>query len=251
MKKIIVMMTVITVVLSFSSCKTSTSTSVDTHTSKNSLDWSGRYRGTNVEGGKEVVSILNLMGNSTYEMSVIIPAPNEKVSTITGKFAWNKKGNEVTLDSPDGTKKTFLVGENQLIERDKSGNSILVMQKVQDESITEKYWKLIEINGKPVSVGENQREAYIIFKGGDEPRVSGYAGCNNFTGGYELGAPGTIKFSRMAMTMKACLDMTTESAMLKVFDTADNYTLSPDGKYLSLNRARMAPLARFEVVYLR
>jgi len=36
-----------------------------------------------------------------------------------------------------------------------------------------------------------------------------------------------------------------------VFDVVDNYTVSEDGKYLSLNRARMAPLARFEVVYLK
>ena len=31
---------------------------------------------------------------------------------------------------------------------------------------------------------------------------------------------------------------------------ADNYTLSPDGMTLSLNKARMAPLARFEADYV-
>jgi len=44
--------------------------------------------------------------------------------------------------------------------------------------------------------------------------------------------------------------MEIEEELKKVIEMADNYSLSEDGKYLSLNRARMAPLARFEVVYL-
>jgi hypothetical protein len=44
--------------------------------------------------------------------------------------------------------------------------------------------------------------------------------------------------------------MEVEDALKKALETADNYSLSGDGKYLSLNRARMAPLARFELIYL-
>lgn len=117
--------------------------------------------------------------------------------------------------------------------------------------ITEKYWKLIELNGKPVAVSNNkEREPHMILRTEDS-RVNGSGGCNSFNGKYELKEGNRITFSPMASTMMACMDMTTEQGMFKMFEMVDNYTLSEDGKYLSLNRARMAPLARFEVVYLR
>ena len=50
--------------------------------------------------------------------------------------------------------------------------------------------------------------------------------------------------------MMACLNMEIENELKRALEMADNYSLTADGKYLSLNRARMAPLARFEVVYL-
>ena len=122
--------------------------------------------------------------------------------------------------------------------------------KSSSESITEKRWKLIEINGKSVVLNESmQREAFIILR--DEgKRVSGNGGCNTFGGTYEISEGYRIKFSQMVSTMMACLNMEIEQELLKVLEMTDNYSLSADRKYLSLNRARMAPLARFEVVYL-
>ena len=124
--------------------------------------------------------------------------------------------------------------------------------KTHPEGITEKYWKLIEINGKPVVWDESAaREAFIILKDEDH-RVNGNGGCNTLTGRYEIDqAANRIKFSQMAFTMMACLNMEIENELKRVLEMADNYSLSADGKYLSLNRARMAPLVRFEVVYLR
>ena len=121
------------------------------------------------------------------------------------------------------------------------------------EGITEKYWKLIEINGKAVVFNETTggREASLILKNEDN-RVNGNGGCNTFFGTYEIDPTSLrIKFSQMASTMKACLNMEVEGELLKALEMVDNYSLSADGKYLSLNRARMAPLARFEVVYLK
>jgi len=118
------------------------------------------------------------------------------------------------------------------------------------ESITDKYWKLIELNGKPVVLDESfKREPFFILKT-EERRVNGHGGCNTFFGTYEIDpAANRIKFSQMATSMMMCLNMEIEDTMKKVFEMADNYSLSPDRKFLSLNRARMAPLARFEVVY--
>lgn len=120
------------------------------------------------------------------------------------------------------------------------------------EGITEKYWKLVEINGKAVEKNPNAaREAHIILKT-DNNRLTGSGGCNVLSGGYELNEQTLrIKFSQVVSTMMACSDMEVESQLLKVLGTVDNYSLSADGNTLSLNKAKMAPLARFEVVYLK
>jgi heat shock protein HslJ len=123
---------------------------------------------------------------------------------------------------------------------------------VQQDGITEKYWKLIEINGKPVVLDASvSREPHLILKVADN-RVNGHGGCNTLSGTYEIDkAANRIKFSQMASTMMACINMEVENELKRVLEMVDNYSLSADGKYLSLNRARMAPLAKFEVVYLR
>ena len=121
----------------------------------------------------------------------------------------------------------------------------------EKERITEKYWKLIEINGNPVVANElSGREPHIVLKDEDR-RLTGTGGCNQFIGTYELGQGARITFSKVATTQMACPNMETEIAMARVFEAVDNYTLSADGKYLSLNKARMAPLARFELVCLK
>ena len=121
----------------------------------------------------------------------------------------------------------------------------------QPESITEKYWKLVELNGKPVVLDETGKGAFIILKS-EENRVNGSGGCNTLTGTYQLDADvQRIRFSQMVSTQMACLNMEVENEMKQALEMADNYAVSPDGKNLFLNRARMAPLAKFEVVYLK
>jgi heat shock protein HslJ len=48
-----------------------------------------------------------------------------------------------------------------------------------DVTLTNTYWKLIELNGAAVSPGEG-KELHMILRGADQ--VGGYAGCNQFTG---------------------------------------------------------------------
>lgn len=122
----------------------------------------------------------------------------------------------------------------------------------ENNTITENYWKLIELYGKPVVMIESMRkEPHMILKIEDN-RVNGNGGCNGFGGTYELVPMNKIKFLQMMSTMMACIGgMEIETEMLKMFEEVDNYTLSPDGKYLSLNKAHRVPLARFEVVYLQ
>ena len=116
-----------------------------------------------------------------------------------------------------------------------------------DEKITEKYWKLLVLEGQTVTTAENQeREIYFTLKT-DENRVEGFAGGNGLAGNYKLEEGNRIRFENMAVTMKACPDVAVnESEFLQVFELADNYTIHNDT--LSLNVGRRAPLAVFESV---
>ncbi|MGH8165928.1 MAG: META domain-containing protein, partial [Woeseiaceae bacterium] len=115
-----------------------------------------------------------------------------------------------------------------------------------DPSIEGKGWKLVELRGKPVELGRAGRDAVLTLRAEDSV-ASGNASCNTLSGKYAIKNGQQISFARnMAVTMMACPDMSIESTFLEVLKMADNYSLSDDGM-LGLNRARMAPLARFEV----
>lgn len=239
------------VLIGFSACKTSTTTPDSAHNSQNSVDWEGIYKGKSATDGIEKALVVNLEGNKEYSMqTAVLSDGNDNVTESKGTFSWSKDGSEVILkDSNTGKQTTFKVGENKLME--KNGNNSLSLTKVIPSEITDKYWKLIEINGKPVVKTEGmRREPYIILNS-EYGRLNGSGGCNSINAGYEIKEGNRVTFTKAVSTLMACPDMAIEAELLQVLETIDNYSLSADGKNLSLNKARMAPLARFEVVYLR
>ena len=121
--------------------------------------------------------------------------------------------------------------------------------KKADSDLVEKYWKLVELYGNPVTATEdNRREAHIILK--NDGSYNGNAGCNTIRGSYSLNAPGRIAFSEGATTMMMCLNgMETEEKFKEVIRITDSYIVKNDT--LMLHRARMAPLARFVAVYMK
>ena len=64
-----------------------------------------------------------------------------------------------------------------------------------------RYWKAIELAGKPTPTQEPSREAHLLFQAGG--RVSGSDGCNRIMGGYELKGD-SVTFGQMAGTQMAC-----------------------------------------------
>jgi len=137
-------------------------------------------------------------------------------------------------------------GACKILSPNKAGKASNYEGQDQKAEITEKYWKLTELMGKPINKDVN-KEPYIILKA-ENQRLKGTGGCNSLNGSYELKENGRISFSRIATTRMACQDMETEIALLKVLETEDSYSVKNDT--LILNRGRMAPLARFEAVYM-
>lgn len=246
---------VLIIILSVSACtapKSSVNAIPDSHNSQNSLDWEGVYIGTipcaDCEG---IRTMINLSKDLTYVMETKYQGKSEEVYKSKGTFSWDKSGSFLIMNGVS-KKPKYKVGENMLFVLDMEGKQITgnlaenYKLNKGTNTLTEKYWKLIEINGKTVKPSE--KEAHIILKEADN-RIIGNSGCNSFTGGFELQAGNRISFSKIASTRMACLDMSIEDQLFNILSTVDNFSLSEG--ILSLNLARMAPLARFEVVYLK
>jgi heat shock protein HslJ len=243
----------------FVACKTtlqdSSSKEMAEDNSKNSLDWQGVYRGVlPCADCSGIKTEIRLLPDDRYEMSYQYIGKNTDVMSSQGSLKWNDQGSIVTLENAAEPNR-FLVGENVLIKLDLQGNRIVgdlaEKYKLNKDlnTITEKYWKLVELNGQKVVRKEDQtREPHFILKDSGN-QINGNGGCNSFHGTYELLTGNRIRFSKMASTMMACEDMAVEDQFLKVLETADNYNIL--GDTLQLNKAKMAPLARFEAIYFK
>ena len=113
------------------------------------------------------------------------------------------------------------------------------------KNITGKKWKLTELRSKPVAETINGKMPFIQFLD-SAMRYYASAGCNGLGGTYTLTGDGKIKFSQGMSTMMACENMEVENEFTKVLEQADNYIVT--GDVLSLNKGKMAPLARFQEV---
>lgn len=245
---------ILIILLSLSACKTQQMDGGSGDNSRNSVDWIGTYVGTLPCADCEGLKIqIVLSGDDTFEISSLYSGKSDEIMIQKGRIRWDGSGGIVILGNDDNQ---FRVGENKLFKLDRSGKKIESSQPDQytlkkimfDEKITEKYWKLIELNGKAVKVTPGQqREAYMILKD-QENRVNGNGGCNSFFGTYELNG-NSIRFKGIGATRMACQDMETETELFQILEQVDNFTLKDDT--LSLNKGRMAPLAKFEVVWLR
>ena len=110
------------------------------------------------------------------------------------------------------------------------------------------YWKLTELNGTNVAdaVAGQRREIYLQLSS-KENRASGNAGCNGYGGSFMLQPDSFgIRFTEIIRTEMACEGIGLENDFFKVLEQADSYYIK--GNLLQLNRAKMAPLAKFIVV---
>lgn len=232
--------------------------------SRNSLDWAGVYKGVlpcaDCDGIQEEIRLNN---DLSYEMVITYLGKDDNRFTDNGRFEWDEAGSRIKLISATGyfgeVNRWFQVGENRLIALDTEGNrmennlpsEIYNFQKIDlDFVITEKYWKLVELNGKEITFApEGQtREAYFILKN-EENKVIGHTGCNNMNGSYSLTNENNgISFTPMVTTRMACVGVEYEAEYLDVFQSCDSYAVLNDT--LTLKKGE-TPLAKFAAVYLQ
>lgn len=217
------------------------------HNSQNSLSWAGRYDGTlNCADCDGILINLILEDDNTFRLSARFTGKSDKNFHTKGALTWSKNGDMITLsEGHEGVPMQFKVGENTLIPLNEKGKLIKdekgTLQK-NDLPITDKEWYLFELNGKNIKFGRDDKKPFLILS--IEGIVSGNGGCNTYSGSYSTSNPNGIQFGVIAATKMACPSSTQlESSFFEVLNSCDNFTLN--GDTLSLNKAKMAPLARF------
>jgi len=226
------------------------------HTSQNTIDWDGIYRGlltcADCEG---IQTTIYLKKDFSFITKTKYLGKSDSVYEATGKFKWNDQGNTVVCTSADKTSSSqYFVAENYLTQLDIDGNKITgeiasryILTKA-NYAILEKYWKLVELNGRAVSVDTTfKKEPHVIFN--DSNRLTGNGGCNSISGEHKIEGFNSISISKMISTKMACPNMDLEQEFLDALQNADNFNVV--GDMLVLNKARMAPLARFKTVYMK
>jgi heat shock protein HslJ len=110
-------------------------------------------------------------------------------------------------------------------------------------AVENKRWKLIELNGKTI-LGTAQTH-YIIFHS-QNGMLEAKAGCNQLSNSYVIKNNLQVTIKSGISTMMACLEPNIEKEFIEALTSADN--ISVNDTNLSLNKGRMAPLARFELI---
>jgi len=115
-----------------------------------------------------------------------------------------------------------------------------------DVSLTNTYWKLVELNGAAIEPGEG-KELHMMLRGDDQ--VSGYSGCNQFTGSVTVSADG-LAFGPIAGTRRMCERvMDQEYAFLQALEAARRFDI--DGESLAIENATGEISMRFVAVYMQ
>lgn len=119
---------------------------------------------------------------------------------------------------------------------------------VPDSPLHNTYWKLVTLQGKPVSTYDQQREAHIVFAA-DGDRLSGSSGCNRMMGGFEH-KEDQLKMTQVGGTRMACAQgMEQETEFLKTLLVVVKYRIQ--GDHLDMLDANGEVVAGFDAVALQ
>lgn len=234
---------------------------VDAHVSRSSLDWAGTYQALMpCADCAAILTTLVLAEDGNYELKRLFVGEDGALFDDRGRFSWSEDGRRITLDIGDAPT-DYLVQENRLVQLDLSGERITgeladrhILHKVTDPDplitpvsfpLFDTRWELLTLRGEDLPRTLQEKPWLELRRDGT---VAGFAGCNAFSGTYTLEGR-QLRFNDMAATLRGCLDPAMNDTLLEVLQEVDNFTRSSNT--LSLNRARMAPLAQFEATLPR
>lgn len=216
----------------------------------------GTYTGiVPCEGCEGIVTTLIVSSDKTYQLTrQFLKGDEGSTEEQSGLYALSTDGRSIELKCSKNESAVYYILKDKLVQSGPDGmmraDPKYILQKEAisrpDQELLTGKWKLIELMGKPVTEPETPRQQIHITFVFADMRVSGSAGCNQYFGTFEMPGNGRIRFSKIGATMMACPEpaMAAEQEFLKMLEMVDNYAATE--KTLSLHKARMAPIARFE-----
>lgn len=117
-----------------------------------------------------------------------------------------------------------------------------------DTPLTDTYWKLIEVDGRPIEIGDGIRQPQLVLNRQDG-RFTGSGGVNRMMGGYSVDGD-SLSFSQVAATMMAGPPeaMQQEQAIVGALGLVRGFRLTADR--LTLLDASGAPILQAVAVAL-
>jgi len=116
-------------------------------------------------------------------------------------------------------------------------------------------WRLIEVDGSPVSPLPGKRQPFILFNA-MKKQATGFAGCNNFFGSYELDGP-ALRFGPVGATRMFCegepgeVELKFMGALEKTrsWEISDNVLLLKNGEILALPASRLPAETALQLIW--
>jgi len=161
------------------------------------------------------------------------------LATLQGRFE------ERTTDPAAGPREHLIV---ERFQRFWPGETC-AREALAQASLTNTYWRPVEIDGEPVLLQGAQREPHFVLSQQGN-RVHGSTGCNRIMGGFEQDAE-SLRFTNLATTRMACPPAITqlEARFLEVLNAVTSQRIV--GESLELRDASGQLRMRLESRYLR
>lgn len=112
-------------------------------------------------------------------------------------------------------------------------NSSKLNEIKTDSKFTSTTWLLESIDGEKTVYPADYKQNYIILTSdADGFKFSGFAGCNNISGKYDIGGHGEIGIQDILSTRKICSFIELENKFLDILKSATSYKI--DGFYMTI-----------------
>ena len=118
-------------------------------------------------------------------------------------------------------------------------------QQMSPATLENVQWTLLQLDGEGIKT--NARGVPTLSLASKDRRMSGFAGCNRMMSGYELDGE-ALKFSAMATTRMACIDVTPEELLLRALGATTRWKVT--GNTLELFDASGAVRTRWTVTMI-
>ena len=115
-------------------------------------------------------------------------------------------------------------------------------EKNKTEIISDSYfvnttWLLESINGEKINYPADYKQNFIIFSGeSDGFKIQGFAGCNNFSGNYDVGDHNTFGIENIASTKMICSFSELENNYIQMLKSATSYKI--EGFVLTIKKGQ-------------